>query len=255
MDEFIRATVGQLPYKLCTSHRLVRVEPIDDIWLKTRTELLSDRIAERVFQRIHMVTQARLSETLLRHLADPDTRSAAGILFEHAAHFSIRKGRTLRLTPLFLLGWTRYISIPAMPVGKHEKSLYHSLAVREKSGCQNVHPDFLNLYMTPISKTERSIDALIISPKYTTYLFQMTVGLRHPINFRGLDEIVRNLPAKAQKDIRFVFIIPARGPLGEEFRGIQSAQGIDFPQKADEVKVKMFEGFPQYVCQLDVDAP
>jgi hypothetical protein len=34
-----------------------------------------------------MVTMARLSETLVQYLADPDAHSKADILFEHAAHF------------------------------------------------------------------------------------------------------------------------------------------------------------------------
>jgi hypothetical protein len=63
------------------------VELIDGGWLKTRTELLSDRIAEQVFQRICVVTKARLSETLAEYLADPGTHADAGVLFEHAAHF------------------------------------------------------------------------------------------------------------------------------------------------------------------------
>jgi hypothetical protein len=39
-----------------------------------------------------MVTKARLSELLVQYLADPDAHTKAGILFEHAAHFCIRKG-------------------------------------------------------------------------------------------------------------------------------------------------------------------
>jgi hypothetical protein len=146
------------------------------------------------------------------------------------------------------------ICISATPVGKDDKSRYYSLDLRETSGAQKVHPDFLDLYMTPISKTECSIDALFISSAHTTFLFQMMVSRRHPINFRGLDEVVRNLLAKAQKDIHFVFIIPAQGSLGEQFKGIQSTQSIDIPQNADKDKVAKFKGFPQYVCWLDIDA-
>ena len=253
MEDFIRATTGQVPFNPNTGHRLVRVEPIDARWLKTRTELLSNRIAELVFQRIRIVTKARLSETLMQYLADPDARTKAGILFEHAAHFSIRKGLTLDMTSLSS-GTNLQVCMPVTPDGKNEKSHYYSLAIRETSGSQMVHPDFLDLYLTPISKTERSIDTLFISPAYTTFLFQMTVSHQHPINFRGLDEVVRNLPATAQKDIRFVFIIPARGLSGEEFQGIRSTQRIDTPQKADKDKVEMFKGFPQYICRLDIDA-
>jgi hypothetical protein len=63
-----------------------------------RTELLSDRIAERVFERIQLVTAARLSKTLTQHLADPDVHSNASILFEHAIHLAIRKGLILSMT-------------------------------------------------------------------------------------------------------------------------------------------------------------
>lgn len=253
VDDFIRATTGQVPFNPNTSHRLVRVEPMDARWLRTRTELMSNRIAELVFQRIRMVTKAPLSETLVQCLADPDAHAKAGILFEHAAHFSIRKGLTLSMTSLSS-GTKLQVCIPVTSVQKTEKSHHYSLAIRETSGSQKVHPDFLNLYLTPISKTERSIDALFISPAYITFLFQMTVSRHHPINFRGLDEVIRNLPAKAQKDIRFVFIIPARGSLGEEFEGIQSTQSIDTPHNADRDKVERFKGFPQYVCRLDIDA-
>ena len=86
MDDFIRATTGKLPFNPDTSH-LVRVEPIDGGWLKTRTELLSNRIAEQVFQRIRVVTKARLSETLAEYLADPGTHADAVVLFERTAHF------------------------------------------------------------------------------------------------------------------------------------------------------------------------
>jgi hypothetical protein len=222
MDDFIRATTGQVSFNPSMSHRLVRVEPIDTRWFKTRTELLSNHIAELVFQRIRIVTKARLSETLVHYLADSDARTKAGILFEHAAHFSIRKGLTLNMTSL--PDANLQVCIPVTPDGKNEKSRYYSLAIRETSGSQKVHPDFLDLYLTPISKTECSIDALFISPAYTRFLFQMTVSYQDPINFRGLDEVVRNLLATAQKDICFVFIIPARGPSGEVFRGIRSTQ-------------------------------
>jgi hypothetical protein len=230
------------------------VEPTDSRWLKTRTELLSDCIAELVFDRIHMVTMARLSETLVQYLADPDAHSKAGILFEHAAHFALRKGLTLTMTSLSDLKTKVRMSVPR--VGKNENSCYYSLAIREEPGSQKVHADFLNLYMTPVSKTEPSIDALFISSAYTTFLFQMTVSDRHSISFRGLDKVVSNLPAKARKNICIVFVIPARDALGKKFRGIRSTQCIDTPQLAakDKVKFEEFKGFSQYVCPLDIDA-
>jgi len=253
MDDFIRATTGQLPFVPNTSHSLVRVEPIDDRWLKTRTELLSDRIAELVFKRIRMVTTARLSETLVQYLADPDSHSKAGKLFEQAAHVTIREGYTLTMAPLSSDSKTA-VDVPIPAVMDNPKSRYYVLNIRKESGSQQVHADFLDLYMTPMSRSEPSIDALFISPTYTTFLFQMTVSEQHPISFQGLDKVVSNLPAKAKKDIRFVFVIPARGVSGEVFQGIRSTQSIVAPQGADDAKVEEFEGYPQYVCRVDIDA-
>ena len=253
MDDFTRATRGQISYRTHTSHRLVRVEPIDARWLNTRTELMSNCIAEHVFQRIRIVTKAQLSETLVQYLADPEAHDKAGILFEHAAHFCIRKGLTLNMTSLSS-GTKLQVCLPATPVEKNEQSRYYCLAIREAPGSQKVHPDFLDLYLTPMSKTERSIDALFISSEYTTFLFQMTVSRWHPINFRRLDKAIRYLPAKAQKDIHFVFIIPTRGTSGEDFRGIRSTQSIDTPHNANEDQIERFKGFPQYVCPVDIDA-
>jgi hypothetical protein len=226
---------------------------MDDSWFATRTELLSERIAELVFERIRIVTRARLSETLLDQLADPYSHGKAGCLFEHAAHFVIRRGLTLAIAPLSSDSKTED-SIPVPTVGDNEKSRYFFLDIREKSGSQKVHKDCLGLYMTPISKSEASIDALFISQAYTTYLFQMTVSKHHPIKFQGLDTVVSKLPAKAQKDIRFVFVIPARGVSGEAYQGIESTQSIAAPQGANMAKCEQFQRFPQYVCQLDIDA-
>jgi hypothetical protein len=257
MDNFIRATVGQLPFDSTTSHTLVRVEPDDPAWRVVRTELLSNHIAGLVFERIRLVTAARLSETLVQYLADPDARSKAGILFEHAAHFAIRKATTLSMICLSdaprMLNMGKKVDVTIPTVGNNEKSHYYSLDIRESPGSQNVHPDFLGLYMTPVIKTEPSIHSLFISSGYTTYLFQMTASDRHSIEFRGLNSVVSKLPARAGKDIRIVFITPARDVSGGAFQGIQSTQPIDSPQGADSAKVERFEKFPQFVCRLDLD--
>jgi hypothetical protein len=258
MDNFIRATVAQLPYYSSTTRTLVRVEPDDPAWRVVRTELLSNHITGLVFERIRLVTAAWLSETLVQYLADPDARSKAGILFEHAAHFAIHKATTLSMIRLSAgtrrkldMGQKVDVTIPA--VGNNEKSRYFSLDIRESPGSQHVHQNSLDLYMTPVIKTEASIDALFISSRYTTYLFQMTVSDHHSIKFRGLDAVVSKLPARARKDICIVFITPARDAWGGAFQGIRSTQPIDSPQGADDAKVEQFEKFPQFVCRLDLD--
>ena len=213
---------------------------------------MSNYIAGLVFERIRILTKARFPDKLMEYLSDPSTRGPGGVLFEQAAHYSIRKGFTLTMARL-PSGETLDVSIPYIPVEKGEKSRYYSLSIGEKSRSQKVHPDFLDLYMTPISKTEPSIDALFISSQHITYLFQMTVSERHPINFQGLDTVFNKLPAIARDDIRFVFIIPAKGPRGEEYQGIRRVQGIDAPQDAVADTVAKFKQLPQYICRLDMN--
>ena len=80
----------------------------------------------------------------------------------------------------------------------------------------------------------------------------MTVSRHHPIKFQGLDTVFKKLPERARKDVRFVFVIPAKGPSGEEYEGIQTIQSIDAPQNADADTVEKFKQLPQYVCRLDM---
>jgi hypothetical protein len=254
---FVQATKGGLPFDSKASHRLIRVEPTTGSnWRKAHRELMSNYVAERVSEHVLMITQAQLSEKLAKYLANPDTHVVAGVLFEHAAHFSIRKGLKLTMTALPSGPGLLEIDITGTrQAAANLKNRYYSLDIREKSGSHDVHPDFLDLYMTPISKNEPSIDALFISStQKATFLFQMTVSRSHPVKFRGLDKVFNNLPANARKKIYIVFVIPAKGSLGEEFQGIQSHQSIDAPQNADAGRVSLFEGFPQYVCKLDIDA-
>jgi len=251
LDDFAYAIGEERPFTL-TSHCLVRMEPVDTKWLTARTEIKSNHIAEVAFEHIRMVAKAQFSDQLMKFVANPYARGAAGVLFEQGAHYSIRKGLTLTMACL-PFGTTLDVSIPGIPVEKNEKSRYYSLSIREKQGSQNVHPDFLDLYMTPKSKIEPSIDGLFISSEYITYLFQMTVSRHHPINFQGLATVFDKLPARARQDVRLVFVIPAKGPSGEEYKGIQTVQSIDTPQNADAERVKRYKQLPQYVCRLDMD--
>ena len=81
LDDFARAISGRLPFNPNTSHHLVRVEPIDTKWLRTRTEMKSNYIAELTSERILKLATARFSDKLMGYLANPDTRAPAGILF------------------------------------------------------------------------------------------------------------------------------------------------------------------------------
>ena len=66
----IHATKGGLYYDSNASHCLIRVEPTGADWLTTHGEIMSNHIAERVFERILKITQAQFSEKLTNHLAN-----------------------------------------------------------------------------------------------------------------------------------------------------------------------------------------
>jgi hypothetical protein len=103
----------------------------------------------------------QLSKTLIQFLSDPVANGKADTLFEHPAHFVIRKGLTLTMIPL-APDATAMFSITLPCVVDNDRNRYYSMAIHAAAGSPEVHPYFLYLYMTPIMKTEPSIDALFI---------------------------------------------------------------------------------------------
>ena len=75
---------------------------------------------------------------------------------------------------------------------------------------------------------------------------------KHPIKFQGLDMVFKYHQAKAQKNVHFMFIVPDKGPSGEDYKGIRIVQINDTPHNADVKGVKKFKQLPQYVCLLDL---
>ena len=69
-------------------------------------------------------------DKLMECLGDSRTKGPAGILFEQAAHYSIRKGLKLTMTSLQGLHsgtvpLVQDVSIPSIPIEKKEKSRYY----------------------------------------------------------------------------------------------------------------------------------
>jgi hypothetical protein len=92
IEDFAKSASGPMPFKTKVSHALVRMEPTDDAWDDLITNLLSDHIADLVFDRIdlHNILQIRNSiDSLLRN---PNARSWGGELFERAVHRAFRNG-------------------------------------------------------------------------------------------------------------------------------------------------------------------
>lgn len=246
MDNFVHATTGKLPSDSKATRHLVRVEPIDTYWKVTHTVLMSDHIAQLVFDRIRLLATVQLSDSLTRCLADPDSRGKASALYKQGAHWIFRQGGTFKLQALTKKRKSKTITLS--PTGDTMLRFYYTLNIHEAPNSQSVHPTFLDLYMTPVAKTEESIDSLWISHQHVTFLFQMTVSDRHSVKFRGLDAVFSRLPAKAKREVCIVFVKPTEDGSQNRFK----EQSIDISQYADADKVTQFEHFPQYICWLDI---
>lgn len=84
---------------------------------------------------------------------------------------------------------------------------FHKLSVRAEPGSRNVGDRFLNQYLIPLSSTAEAIDATCIF-KDVTVLFQIAVSPSHPLNLKGITELIDELPHNAKKRICTVFIVP-----------------------------------------------
>jgi hypothetical protein len=68
------------------------MEPTDDKWNKRITNLLSDHVADLVFDRIALHQTLSIRDSIDSLLRNPNTRSWGGKLFERAIHRAFRKG-------------------------------------------------------------------------------------------------------------------------------------------------------------------
>jgi hypothetical protein len=118
------------------------VELIDTEWLTTRTEIKSNYIAELTFERILKFARARFSDKLMEYLANPDTRTPAGILFEQAAHYSIRKGLTLTMTRLPSGTTLKMFPYPVFPLRRTRKAVIVLYPFRDPKSSTQIFSTF-----------------------------------------------------------------------------------------------------------------
>jgi hypothetical protein len=79
---------------------------------------------------------------------------------------------------------------------------FYTLSVRARKGSPNVNDKYFGHYLIPISKTQESVYSVLISENFTAF-FQMTVPpTRDGIKFKGIADILRELPAKCTHCVR-----------------------------------------------------
>lgn len=244
MDDFALAMDGLLSFNLEAGHTLIKIEPIPDTnWVKSCSELLSSFIFGLVFERVRL--HQRLSEVIFGLLLNPqaDARGHAGRLFEPAAHRAFEKGMRIEATAITP-------NAPDLVFNIHKADpqvarQFYTLSVRVAPRSQKVHPMYFGQYLLPISKTQESIDAMVITMYFTVFL-QMTVTTRHGIKLNGVLDLLKELPATAKKNLRILFVLP----LDDEETRSFGRQRIISPQGALDEDIAVVESIPQYVYRL-----
>jgi hypothetical protein len=233
---------GLTPMDYPISHKLVKVDPDPENppFIKHNSGFVSDYIAERVFERMKQVKDARLAETIFEGFRDPNRCANAAKLFEMAAHRTFQHGFEIVPSPLS----TDVTKKPLILKITGEPYHFFSLDVRATKYSRSVNPDYLNRYLIPWSKICNSVDAMWISKDATVFL-QMTKQLRHGMNFEGIFVLYKELPYNACQNVCLLFVIP-----DDECMASFHRQKIHFPIGTNEEDRKLVEGFPQYVYRL-----
>jgi hypothetical protein len=244
IKDFARSMNGLLAFKQETNHHLIKMEPVPDThWKRSHSELKSSFISELVFKQVCLHQTIKLSEDISCLLLNPDSRRHAGRLFEPAAHRAFEKG--MRIEPIAITP-----NAPPLVFDVHEANpnisrRFYTLSVRAAPRSQTAHIKYFGQYLLPISKTQKSVDAVVIYQYFTVFL-QITVTARHGIKLDGILALLKELPANAKKKLYIVFVLPSDDKETRSF----GHQKIIAPQGASAIDIGLVSSIPQYVYRL-----
>jgi len=203
-NNFAKSTSGLLPYKAKESHALIWMEPTDDKWDKQITKLLSNHVADLMFDRIDLHNTLKIHDSIDSLLCNPKARFCSGKLFKRAVHCRFHKGFEFEAEAMDDDAPSLLVKIKK---AKSEAGGYfHTLSVWSAKGSQRVGKEFLNQYLIPLSSTTKTIDSIDIL-KNITVLFQITVSPSHKLDLKGITELTNKLPAFVKKRICIVFVV------------------------------------------------
>ena len=243
IKDFAHAMKGSA-FKQETSHHLIKMEPIPDShWKRSHSELKSSFISELVFKQVCLHQTFKPSEDISGLLLNPDFRGHAGRLFEQAAHRAFEKG--MRIEPTAITPNAPSLVLDIHKADPNISRRFYTLSVRAASRSQTAHTKYFGQYLLPISKTQDSVDAVIIY-KYFTVFLQMTVTAKHGIKLDGILDLLKELPANAKKKLFIVFVLPSDDRETRSF----GRQKIIIPQGASAKDIALVSGIPQYVYRL-----
>ena len=246
MWDFAQSASGPMPFKTKESHAIVRMEPTDDKWDKRITNLLSDHVADLVFDRIDQHITLKIRNSIDSLLHNPNTRSWGGKLFERAVHRIFRKG--FEFEPEAMDDDAPSLRVQIKKAESEAGGYFHTLSVRADKGSQRVGEEFLNPYLIPLSSTAETIDSISILENVTV-LFQMTASPSHSLNIKGITELTNELPAFAKKRICIVFVVPDHVTTRKPYK----RQNIVIPHGVPKHVSDLVVAYKQYVYYFPLD--
>ena len=244
--DFAKSAGGLMPFKTKASHVLVRMEPTDDTWNDRITDLLSDHVADLVFDRIDLHNTLKIRDSIDYLLRMPNACSWGGKLFERGVHRTFCKG--FEFEPEAMDNDAPSLLIQIKKSESEAGGYFHTLADRAGKGSQRVGAEFLNQYLIPLSSTAETIDSVNILENVTV-LFQMTVSPSHSLNLKGITELTNELPAFAKKRICIVFVVPDH----ETTRKPYKRQNIVIPHGVPKHVSDPVVAYKQYVYYFPMD--
>ena len=244
--DFAKSASGPMLFKTKASHALVRMEPTDDTWDDRTTDLLSDYVADLVFDRISLHDTLNIRDSIDTLLRNSNARSWGGKLFGRAVHRAFRKG--IEFDTVAMDDGAPSLRVQIKKVENEAGGCFHTLSVRAGKWSQDVGGEFLNQYLIPFSSTAETVDAVCIS-KYVTIFFQMTVSPSHSLNLKGITELVNELPATAKKRICIVFIVPDHDTTCKPYKRQKIAIPRGVPRNVSDPVV----AYNQYVYYYPMD--
>jgi len=182
-------------------------------------------------------------ESLLRK---PTACGWGGQLFEIAVHRVLRNAYTFE--PKSMDPRAPRLCVKIKKTNLEAGGYFHKLSVRAEPGFRNVGDRFLNQYLIPLSSTAETIDAVCIL-KDVTVLFQITVSTSHPLNLKGITELIDELPYNAKKRICIVFIVPDHVTTCRPYK----RQNIDVPLGVPTSVSNPVVAYNQYVYYFPMD--
>ena len=219
VDREIYSFVGQGGYKSLegamdqgSSHKILLMDPNRRATSFT-ARVITKYIAHRMVAVLEAKQQVNCYELFKSLSSQPTLRSSAGWFFEAYAHEWLGRGGEFEADELPfshasaepLTFRTRAPTVAG--TGHFTTSKDLAERVRVGSGGQGIDERVHEIYFQPYAKTQESFDGLLFIDSHTLVLAQFTLAKTHEIKSRGVELLLKELPATINT-VCIVFVVP-----------------------------------------------